>query len=759
MSRALQIALGLALCGCGSTGSGAPRHAEDATPPVVVRARLAAGGTMVARQSMGAPRAGHRMLLLGDGRVAAAGGFDAPTAVELYDPTSDKWKPAAPAPHPHAAAAAVVLADGRILLAGGERLDFEGLLGPRETMRIGDHASVDVLDPETGHWSTIASMKHPRQQASAVLLGDGKVMVVGGLSSVRRKHGSGEIQGPDYPLAAEIWDPATDTWTEAGDVAEADETILLAPRDDGSVLLVGRVHGAQLWRADEGWRPIAMPPGHGVDFGATPLADGRVLLTGGWLVDEQRSTDAVTAWDPTTSAAVSLPPLAAVRSGHLSLTLADGSVLVVGGQDDLDHRGLATAERFDPARERWLPAGSYPSRAVGASGVALADGTALLAGGQRVLEGETMPIVVAAVERWWPGEASSVPDAPVATPMRWEPTAGLRFARCDTAVALGGGAALFLGGGGNIADPPPLVEGNRAYEGRNTVERYDAASARFRVVGRLSEKRAGSTAVTLADGRVLVLGGGDAPASAELWDPSTNASHRLPDMAHGRYEARAVALADGSVLIAGTFVTEAERFDPASETFVSAGAHPALGVERGALNAISGGRALYTTADDTLLWEPGAGWRKIADPRITRAEHTATTLADGRVLLVGGGRDDRQSGIREAELFDPATLSWQPAGALAQGSTQHVALLLGDGRVAVLGGFAVVGGQPTLLDRVEIFDPAAMRWQAGPKLATPRAAPGLVHLPDGSVLLAGGRTPAADDLMGACATSAEHLTL
>src|SRR5438046_341271 len=72
-----------------------------------------------------------------------------------------------------------------------------------------------------------------------------------------------------------------------------------------------------------------------------------------------------------------------------------------------------------------------------------------------------------------------------------------------------------------------------------------------------------------------------------------------------------------------------------------------------------------------------------------RSSHTATLLADGKVLVVGGeGLDAKRRPIRLAsvELFDPDSRIWSPAGNLSTARSGHTATLLPDGRVLVVGG-------------------------------------------------------------------------
>ena len=88
--------------------------------------------------------------------------------------------------------------------------------------------------------------------------------------------------------------------------------------------------------------------------------------------------------------------------------------------------------------------------------------------------------------------------------------------------------------------------------------------------------------------------------------------------------------------------------------------------------------------------------------------HTATLLNDGRVLVIGG---HGVHGIRAtAELFDPSTGIWSPAGRMARPRARHTTTLLDNGRVLVVGG--VMSGNATV---TEIYDPSMGSWtSSGP---------------------------------------------
>ena len=120
-----------------------------------------------------------------------------------------------------------------------------------------------------------------------------------------------------------------------------------------------------------------------------------------------------------------------------------------------------------------------------------------------------------------------------------------------------------------------------------------------------------------------------------------------------------------------------------------------------------------------------------------RDAHTATMLTDGRVLVTGGFAGEGTPPLSTAEVFDPASRSWNPVGPMATGRGGHAAARLGDGRVVVAGGWV---GPRTYTATTEIFDPGTGRFTPGPAL--PVAADGLAaaSLPDGCVLVVGGQS-------------------
>jgi hypothetical protein len=101
-------------------------------------------------------------------------------------------------------------------------------------------------------------------------------------------------------------------------------------------------------------------------------------------------------------------------------------------------------------------------------------------------------------------------------------------------------------------------------------------------------------------------------------------------------------------------------------------------------------------------------------------------------VLVAGGRGAGH--LASAEIYDPATNTWQPTGSMAQARTAYTATLLPDGRVLVTGGDYNANTTAT----AEVYDPATGTWQAAGPMPRPRSSHTATLLANGQVLVAGG---------------------
>ena len=301
------------------------------------------------------------------------------------------------------------------------------------------------------------------------------------------------------------------------------------------------------------------------------------------------------------------------------------------------------------------------------------------------------------------------------------------------AVALQDGGVVSFGGRGATED-----------EGTRKILRFgvdgSADSLAFREVGSMSSPRRDHAAVTLQDGRVLVVG------TVALYD-ARSASRVLIDQDSTRAleEAREAAVPEiydpADDTLAPLFEPDFE--DPAMQVLVR-GHHTLTPLDDGRILVAGGvqfddigGLGVYFPGD-TLLIDPAAG-SGAAGPRTNgRLGHTATKLDDGRVLVVGSrglvGSNLAVSG--EADVFDPSGDVFTRVGSIAPARGEHGAALLPDGRVVVFGGAGDLGD--TALGDSWLFDPRTDSWASGPPMLTPRWRPAVAMTGTGRVLVCGG---------------------
>jgi hypothetical protein len=278
--------LGLALHAQAFTVPGATTLVDELSPPV--RVRLSSLGlSQYTLDPVPNPRRHHAALRLADGAIVLLGG-NAPggapvSAIERFEPGDQTFAPAGLLAAPRARAAATELADGRVLLTGG--------LGTGDAVLD----SAVLYDPVTQTTSPAPNLSAPRVFHSQVRLADGRVLVLGGSRQFTSGHPIGFPGSCTGPLVSslELFDPATNSWSS------------------GPNLPTARTFTA-----------------------ATRLLDGRVLITGG-LARLAPGVTVTTAqallYDPATNGLSVAAPLPTGRALHLQITAADGRGLVVGG--------------------------------------------------------------------------------------------------------------------------------------------------------------------------------------------------------------------------------------------------------------------------------------------------------------------------------------------------------------------------------------------------------------------------------------------
>jgi len=266
------------------------------------------------------------------------------------------------------------------------------------------------------------------------------------------------------------------------------------------------------------------------------------------------------------------------------------------------------------------------------------------------------------------------------------------------------------------------------------------------VTGELDGQRTGHTSTLLADGTVLLAGGGgsggESLASAALYDPDSGSWSATGDMGEQRVAHTATLLPDGRVLVAGgnvmtslpstTTLASAELYDPASGTWTATGAMSMAKAGHSATE-LDDGTVLVAGGGSVELYDPTTGrWRTTASLAVPRSGHTATLLEDGGVL-VAGGRNSFEEEVRQAERYEPVTGTWAAAGEMTEGRVEHTATLLPDGTVLVAGGTSQEPSATT-----EIYDPGTGTWSAAEGMVEARFTHSATLLADGRLLVAGG---------------------
>jgi RHS repeat-associated protein len=346
-----------------------------------------------------------------------------------------------------------------------------------------------VLDPR---WSSTATtMLSARQEHTATLMTNGRVLVAGGRSGT----------ATTGLASAELFDPATKTWSTAG-----------------SMTTGRRLHAA-----------VQLPSS------SNPTTSGKVLITGG--IDGSTSLSTARLYDPVAGTWAAATSLSAARHQHTATVLASGGVLVAGGMSGTTV--LNTASRFSQGTSgsgTWTAVGNLagPRRAHSAT-LLVVPGNATLNNKVLVVGGNSGTASVTTVQLF---DGTST----------WSTLTALASAReGHTATAFSNGNVLVTGGKSGTTT-------------LNTTLLFNAAlgSGSFASAGNLVTARSAHTAsllptAILSNGRVLVAGGSSGTAtlsSTELWNGtnSWSTATAMPSAVQGH---TANVLASGVVLVAG----------------------------------------------------------------------------------------------------------------------------------------------------------------------------------------------------------------
>jgi hypothetical protein len=332
------------------------------------------------------------------------------------------------------------------------------------------------------------------------------------------------------------------------------------------------------------------------------------------------------------------------RYRHSATTLNNGQILVAAGINCPTSGSctyLSSAELYNPATSAFTHTGSM-GVARSAPAVILSTGKVLIAGGYTCDAS---------------GNCSSLNSAEV-----YDPAAGtfsdagtMKVARSRHTMTVLGNGTVLIAGGENCTS-------TTSCSALSSAEIYDPNAGTFTPTSNtMGAARFGASAVLLDSGFVLIAGGFDGanlPAAAEIYNPAAGIGFTVtgPSLSVPRFDASATLLNNGQVLVSGGSTCSlpgcptnaAEIYDPGANTF----------------SVVTGGMI------------------------VPRFHHTATLLTNGEVIVAGGYSSCGSSCSEEAstELFDPVAGAFTSAQPLANAMAGHSATLLANGNVLLIGG-------------------------------------------------------------------------
>ncbi|HEX8441022.1 Kelch repeat-containing protein, partial [Archangium sp.] len=404
---------------------------------------------------------------------------------------------------------ATLLPSGKVLVAAGVH------------MGMGALDTSELYDPATGTWAPPSQMAVRRMEHTATLLSSGKVLVAGGQVA------SGDSSDPGS-LSAELYDPATDTWTATGSMLSPHRYHTATRLPSGKVLVAGGDgNTAELYDPATGtWTVTGAMNTSRQYHTATLLPSGKVLVAGG-TTSTGASPATEELYDPATGTWTPTGAMASTHSSHTATLLPSGKVLVAGGD-------TPNAELYDPATGTWTPTGAMGASRSGHTATLLQTGKVVVVGTQS----NNTELYDPASGTW----ASS----PSTTAFMYRSTATL------------------------LPSGKVLVVGVDVVNATGFAELYDPVINTGSPVGGMVSNHSHHTATLLPSGKVLVAGGSD-DNSVELYDPATGTWAPTGAMSIPRTYHTATLLPSGRVLVEGGGDSSAELYDPATGTWSPTG--------------------------------------------------------------------------------------------------------------------------------------------------------------------------------------------
>lgn len=329
--------------------------------------------------------------------IIDTGSSDRTGEAEVYDPVTGKFTvlPIHGTLHPESAVAE--LPDGKILLAGGELGSTSSSLHPTP--------EVQVLDPSSGRLTTTGPLTIPLTEATAVTLANGSVLIIGGETN-REVPGLTTPFSEDDPsqfffLGSELFDPISKTFKAGSGILDPSVFPDARPLPDGKAALIYNV-GRE---APNGIKINIYNPAHDKivatttnydmreDDSVTVLTSGKLLLTASDFELPSNQSEFASIYDPDTGTFSSPIKMAVASNGQHPVLLSNGQVLFAGGMDASTLLTIKSIQVYDPGSGTFHAlAASLHSDRSDYQAALLKDGQVLIAGGVTGNDAATTPL-------------------------------------------------------------------------------------------------------------------------------------------------------------------------------------------------------------------------------------------------------------------------------------------------------------------------------------------------------------------------------
>lgn len=345
--------------------------------------------------------------------------------------------------------------------------------------------------PHDNEFSRTGNMTIPREGHKAVLLKDGRVLILGG-ATCKNEMWVGRIQKMcgGTTNTAEVYSPKTGKFKRVGNMHVQNSEFTATLLNDGKVLIVGsyesrKPNNSELFNPDtnkfENTAPLNIQRSR--YFTATLLKDGRVLIVGG-MKEKLNSLKSeilkeAEIYNPQTGKFTPTGTLNTPRFGHGAILLNDGKVLILGGATKGKY--LSSAELYNPKTGKFSPISNMHYARKMPNAILLKDGKVLIAGGYDYNGYEYMTEMYN-------------PNNNIFLDMAIQEKTG----RAATITLMPNGNVLFIGGGSAQNNKPQIF---------NQAEIFAPSIKKFIKTLYTNAPRIYNTATLMNNNTVLVTGG------------------------------------------------------------------------------------------------------------------------------------------------------------------------------------------------------------------------------------------------------------